>query len=189
MGEQRGMRHRRAALLSNGSGRVLEIGAGTGLNLAHYPSEVDELILTEPVPAMYERLCRRARGDRRATVLAAAGDSLPVETGSVDVVTSTLVLCTVPEVDPVLAEVARVLKPGGRLLFCEHVRSEGHRAGRHQDRWAGAWARFAQGCRCNRDLLAALQRHFRVEHVQHEQWMGMPRLVQPLILGTAHQLG
>lgn len=188
IGERRGMRHRRAALLSGGSGRVLEIGAGTGLNFAHYPGEVEELILTEPVPAMYERLRRRAGADRRVTVMAAAGDSLPVETASVDVVISTLVLCTVPEVDPVLAEVARVLKPGGRLLFCEHVRAEGRRAARHQDRWADAWAAFAQGCRCNRDTLAALQRHFRVEQVEHQRWLGMPRLVRPLILGSAHRL-
>lgn len=185
LGERRGMRHLRAGLLRSAYGRVLEIGAGTGLNVAHYPSGVEELILTEPVPAMYGRLRRRAEDHQRATTIVATGNALPVETASVDVVVSTLVLCTVPEVDPVLTEVARILNPGGLLLFCEHTRAMDHRTARKQDRWADAWAAFAQGCRCNRDTMAALQRHFWIEHVEQRRWLGMPGLVKPLIVGTA----
>ncbi len=185
LGERRGMRHQRGNLLATATGRVLEIGAGTGLNLPHYPADVRELILTEPVPGMYKRLQGKAKRDPRATPVLASGDSLPVESASVDTVVSTFVLCTVPEVDPVLSEITRILKPGGRFLFCEHVRADTPRAARRQDRWSNAWAAFAQNCRCNRDTTTALQRHFHLNQLHQRPWLGMPNLVRPLIIGEA----
>lgn len=187
-GERLGMRARREELLGGATGRVLEIGAGTGLNLQHYPPGVQELILTEPEPAMFRRLRARVAGSDRPTpteVVPAAAGALPVDDASVDTVVSTLVLCTVPNVGPVVAEIVRVLRPGGRLLFLEHVRAADARLARSQDRWARPWAAFALGCRCNRDTLAALGRRFDVEWVTQGRWRGMPWLVRPLIMGAA----
>ena len=125
LGERRGMRERRRRLLQEARGRVLEIGAGTGLNLAHYPDELDELLLSEPVGPMARRLeSRLRRSGVRGRVLHAGAEALPVATGSIDTVVSTLVLCTVPDPEAALAEIQRVLRPDGRLLFCEHVRSD-----------------------------------------------------------------
>jgi SAM-dependent methyltransferase len=184
-GERLGMKDRRAELLEGARGRVVEIGAGTGLNVRHYPRAAGEVILTEPVPAMYRRLQGRAVGQTAVRVVPAAADALPVQDGSVDTVVSTLVLCTVPDVDSVLAELVRVLRPGGRLLFCEHVRSEDPKLARRQSRLARPWAAFAQGCRCDRDILGLIGRRFDVERVTTAQWRGMPSVVHPLVAGTA----
>ena len=188
LGERRGMAARRSALLSAANGTVLEIGAGTGLNLSAFPS-VDRLILSEPSPQMRLRLDRRvARSGRVAEVVDAAAASLPVETGSVDTVVSTLVLCTVPDPDAALAEVSRVLRPGGRLLFLEHVRAPaGSREAWWQDRFVKQWEAFALGCRCDRDLVAVVGRHLTIDTVHEDTWRGMPPVVRPLVLGSAHR--
>lgn len=183
--ERLGMADRRSALLAGAHGRVVEIGAGTGLNVAHYPDDAAELVLTEPVPAMRLRLADRVAAHPKARVVEASADALPVEDGSVDTVVSTFVLCTVPDVDPVLTEVARVLRPGGRLLFCEHVRADDPKLARRQSRFARPWAAFAQGCRCDRDTLDLLRRRFDVERVETARWRGMPSLVHPLVTGSA----
>jgi SAM-dependent methyltransferase len=108
LGERRGMRERRLRLLRRARGQVLEIGAGTGLNLAHYPGELDELLLSEPVDAMARRLeSRLRRSGAGATVLRAGAEALPVATGSIDTVVSTMVLCTVPDPE------AALLRSGG----------------------------------------------------------------------------
>lgn len=184
-GERLGMNDRRAELLGGARGRVLEIGAGTGLNVPHYPGGTGEVVLTEPVPAMYRRVRRRAEGRASTRVIRASADDLPVEDDSVDTVVSTLVLCTVAEVAPVLAEIARVLRPGGRLLFCEHVRSDEPGLARRQARYARLWAAFAQGCRCDRDTLDLVEEQFDVEWVTRAPWLGMPSLVRPLVTGAA----
>ena len=186
LGEVRGMAARRAALLTEARGTVVELGAGTGRNLAAYPA-VDRLVLTEPAPTMREILDRRVARDRRgAVVLDAAAESLPLDSGSVDTVVSTLVLCTVPDADAALAEVVRVLRPGGRLLFLEHVHAPaGSALRRWQDRFVEPWAAFAVGCRCDRDILEAIRRHLDVEEVLSDRWLGMPAVVRPLVMGTA----
>src|SRR5215210_3378008 len=128
--ERAGMAARRRALVAQAHGRVLEIGAGTGLNLRHYPDGLD-LVLTEPDDAMAERLrARVAALGRRAAVVPAGAEALPFADDSFDTIVSTLVLCTVPDQPAALREVARVLRPGGRLLFAEHVRSDSARWGR-----------------------------------------------------------
>ena len=185
-GERLGMRARRRHLLGLARGRVLEIGAGTGLNLSHYPDEIDELVLVEPGQPMADRLeHRRSKLGRAARIVNAPAEALPFEDGSFDTVVSTLVLCTVADPARALAEVRRVLRPGGRLLFCEHVRSDSARAARWQDRLADAWAGFADGCRCNRDTLATISSQLDVATVERARWRGMPSLVRPLVLGQA----
>jgi ubiquinone/menaquinone biosynthesis C-methylase UbiE len=185
LGEHRGMRARRRALLARAQGRVLELGAGTGLNLAHYPDEV-ELVLSEPEPAMRAAVDRRvARSGRTARVVAAPAEALPFPDGSFDTVVSTMVLCTVGDPEAAIAEARRVLRPGGRLLFVEHVRAQSSRLARWQDRLAGPWAVCAQGCRCNLQTEALLARELRLERVTRARWRGMPAVVGPLIVGEA----
>ena len=182
LGERRGMALRRRALLASARGRVLEIGAGTGLNLEHYPQGVDALVLTEPEPAMRARLERRVAGSGRdATVVAARAEALPFADGAFDTVVSTLVLCTVADPVAALREVRRVLVSGGRLLFVEHVRAGSPRLARWQDRLAAPWRAFAQGCRCNPATEALLASELRLERVARARWRG--GAVQPLIIG------
>lgn len=186
VGERLGMRRRRAWLLGQARGRVLEIGAGTGLNLSHYPARLDRLLLTEPDPAMAARLRRRlARSGSTAEVQQARADRLPADDRSVDTVVSTMVLCTVPDPAAALAEIRRVLCAGGRLLFCEHVLSEAPRVAARQRRWAGPWSAFAMGCRCDRPLLADIADGFTTEQIRAAIWRGMPSLVHPLVFGIA----
>jgi ubiquinone/menaquinone biosynthesis C-methylase UbiE len=186
LGERRGMRARRRHLLSSARGRVLEIGAGTGLNLSHYHDEIDGLVLVEPSEPMADRLeRRRSKLGRTAQIVVAPAEALPFEDGSFDTVVSTMVLCTVSDLEDSLREIRRVLRPGGRLLFCEHVRSDSARLAGWQDRLADAWAGFADGCRCDRDTLAAISSHLEVVTVDRARWRGMPPLVHPLVLGEA----
>ena len=174
----------RESLLADADGRVLEIGGGTGANLPYYDG-VDSLVVTEPEPAMLRRLQDKAREQApQAELLRAPADNLPFGDASFDTVVSTLVLCGVDQ-ERALAEVRRVLGPGGRLLFLEHVRSADPRLARFQDRINGL-NRFLVGCHCNRQTLDAIETAgFTVSKVEHAMTPKAPKFVQPLILGTA----
>jgi len=191
LGERAGMAERRARLLAGARGAVLEIGAGTGLNLERYPAGVERLVLTEPEEHMAKRLARRvAAAGSEAEVVRASADALPFDDQSFDTVVSTMVLCTVPDPQAALGEISRVLRPGGRLLFCEHVRSEGERLARWQDRLHGPWAAFADGCRCNQPTPELLSdAGFAVEVSERDAWRRMPPLVRPLVAGHAQPHG
>jgi len=186
-GERIAMRERRRELLRQARGRTVELGSGTGLNLPHYPADVDELILTEPDAAMAARLRRRLRrSGRDARVIAAPAERLPLEDGSVDTIVSTLVLCTVEAPGAALREIARVLRPDGQLLFIEHVRADSARLAAWQDRLAGTWSRFASGCRCNRPTVELIDAGaLAVDQLQEASWRGMPAIVRPLVAGRA----
>ena len=185
-GERRGMRARRASVLAGSYGRTLEIGAGTGLNLAHYTDAVYDLVLTEPVDAMAGRLRRRAaKIVPHARVVACPAEELPFEDDSFDTVVSTMVLCTVEDPDRAMAEIARVLKPGGQLLFIEHVRSDDPGLARWQDRLHKPWFAFGDGCNCNRPVLEHVRGAASIDRVERATWRGMPRIVQPLVYGRA----
>jgi ubiquinone/menaquinone biosynthesis C-methylase UbiE len=185
--EEGGLRAMRTELLADASGRVLELGAGTGVNLELYPEAVTELVLVEPGPHMAKQLRQRVGASPRAAqVIEAPAERLPYGDGEFDTVVATLVLCTIPDQEAALAEAARVLRPGGRLLFIEHVRSEDPGSAAWQDRLEGTWRFLADGCHCNRDTLAGLQDSpLRVESVERGQLPKALPLMRPLIRGTA----
>jgi ubiquinone/menaquinone biosynthesis C-methylase UbiE len=185
--ERAGLTAKRHGLLSSATGRVVEIGAGTGLNLAHYPERVAELVLTEPEEPMARHLEKRvARAHAATTIVRAASERLPFDDDSVDTVVSTLVLCTVPDPAATLGELRRVLRPQGRLLFLEHVRSQDPGLARWQDCLAPFWVRFGHGCHCNRDTLANIgAAGFDIGDVASDRLPAAPPIVRPLVLGSA----
>ena len=185
--EEAGLGEMRSELLAAASGRVLELGAGTGINLDHYPPTVTELVLVEPDPHMAKRLrARLADSPREATVLEAPGERLPFADGEFDFAVATLVLCTVPDPTATLAELRRVLVPGGRLLLIEHVRAQDPGLARWQDRLHGPWRFLADGCHCNRDTATSLAAAgFEVDALEHAQLPKSPPIIEPLIHGVA----
>lgn len=186
LGERLGMAARRRELLAEARGAVLEIGAGTGLNLRHYPAGLEELVLVEPGEPMADRIDpARAPDGVPARLVRAPAEQLPFAEDSFDTVVSTLVLCTVADPARAISEVARVLRPGGRLLFCEHVEAEPGWRRAMQRRSARPWAAFADGCRCDRPTLATIESQLRVESVAQGRWRGMPAIVKPLVWGSA----
>jgi ubiquinone/menaquinone biosynthesis C-methylase UbiE len=185
--ERGGLRDLRRRALAEASGRTLEIGAGTGLNHDLYPAGVSELTLTEPFAPMASQLREKITElTVPVSVVEAPAEALPFADDSFDTVALTLVLCTVPEPDRALSEIARVLKPGGRFLFLEHVRSEDERLARWQDRLNRPWRAFGHGCNCNRDTAAAIGRSpLELERTERGRIPRMPPLVTPMLIGAA----
>ena len=184
--EQAGLGELRQTLLADASGQVLEVGGGTGANLPFYGPDVESLTITEPEPAMLRRLERRVREQSPDTkVLRAPAEDLPFEDNRFDVAVSTLVLCGVDDQARALGELRRVLRPGGRLIFIEHVRSDEPRLARWQDRLNGL-IRLVTCCDCNRRTLDSIQgQGFEVTAVEHTSLKKVPPWDSPLIAGTA----
>jgi len=158
--ERAGLAADRSALLAGATGRVVELGPGTGANLVHLPRDLASLTLVEPSPAMRSRLTARVAAVRATDpgrlpvatdVVEGHGDRIPLPDGGADTVVMTLVLCSVADPGAVLAEVRRVLSPGGRLLLLEHVAAAGGRTLRLQRGLTPVWRRVAQGCHLDRD--------------------------------------
>jgi ubiquinone/menaquinone biosynthesis C-methylase UbiE len=189
--EEAGLRDKRETLLARAQGRTLEIGAGTGLNLELYPDSVTELVLTEPDEHMRRQLEAKLGGFRRQVDVAAAGaERLPFPDSSFDTVVATLVFCTIPDPDAALREVARVLKPEGRLLFLEHVRAENSGTARWQDRLERPWGWIGRGCHPNRDTLASIEAsQLEVADVGRDRFPKAPPIVRPMIVGEARLRG
>ena len=188
LGEIAGMRRRRSTLLRGARGRIVEIGAGTGLNIAHYPDGIAELVLIEPEPEMRRQLARRLqRHGRAARIVDAPAERLPLADASVDTVVSTLVLCTVNDPERALREIARVLRPDGQLLFIEHVRAGSRFLAACQDSLLQPWRRFAGGCICNRPTLELMRACGFAVAADRVVWRGMPPIVRPLMVGRANR--
>jgi ubiquinone/menaquinone biosynthesis C-methylase UbiE len=187
--EEAGLREMRREVVAQARGRVLELGAGTGLNLELYPREgLDSLTLTEPDPHMYKQLRQRAAKDCAGAELIQAGaEDLPFEDDSFDSVVVTLVLCTVPDQPAALREISRVLEPGGRLLFLEHVRAHNPGLAKWQDRLEKPWRFLGDGCHCNRDTEAGLKAAgFELSNIEHPKLPKAPPIVQPMVSGIAN---
>jgi len=184
--ENAGLRDLRKGLLADASGDLLEIGAGTGANLPHYGSAVTSVTLTEPEPPMLRRLEKHVREqESSAKVVPASAENLPFGDDTFDTVVSTLVLCGVDDQSRSLQEIRRVLRPGGRLIFIEHVRSDDPKVARLQNRM-NPINRFLVGCECNRTTLDSIQAEgFQVGRLEHTTLPKTPKFVRPLIAGTA----
>ncbi len=163
-----------------------EIGAGTGLNFRHYPEAVTEVVATEPDPHMYRRLAEAVDSSTVPVRLARApAERLPLDDGWADTAVASLVLCSVPDQSRALAEIRRVLRPGGRLLFYEHVSAEEPRFARWQDRFERPWGFFGAGCHPNRDTVASIEAAgLEVEEVERFDEPGT-LLARPHVLGSA----
>ena len=157
--EKRGQAEHRRRALAGLSGRVLELGAGNGLNFEHYPAGVAEVVAVEPEPYLRERATERAaQAPVPVRVIEGEADRIPLEDASVDAAVASLVLCSVPDQARALAELRRVLRPGGELRVYEHVVSRNPRKAAFQ-RWftRTLWKRMAGGCHMDRDTGAALR--------------------------------
>jgi ubiquinone/menaquinone biosynthesis C-methylase UbiE len=186
--EDAGLRDARHELVAGAHGDVLEIGAGTGLNFGHYvPGQVARVIATEPDPHMVKRARKAAEGAPvPIDVREASALDLPFGDASFDTVVCTLVLCTVPEPDRAVAEVERVLRPGGKLLFLEHVRSTEAGVAKWQDRLERPWGVLGAGCHPNRDTLATIgASHLDVGEFRRDKLPKAPPIVRPLVVGAA----
>ena len=184
--ERAGLGELRQKSLADASGRVLEVGSGTGANLPYYGPGVESLTVTEPEPAMLRRLEQRVREQApKAKVVRAPTEQLPFEDDTFDVAVSTLVLCGVDDQARALGELRRVLRPGGRLIFIEHVRSDKPGLARWQDRLNGL-NKFVACCDCNRRTLDSIKAEgFEVTKVDHTELKKVPPFVRPLVVGTA----
>jgi ubiquinone/menaquinone biosynthesis C-methylase UbiE len=191
IGERRGGAKHRRELLAGLSGRVVEIGAGAGANFSHYPTTVDEVVAVEPERYLRERALRAAsNAPVNVSVLEGGADRLPGEAGSFDAGVAALVLCTVPDQQSALAELYRVIRPGGELRFYEHVVAHTRWESRFQ-RLADAtfWPHVAGGCHLARDTTSAIQRAgFVFETCERFPFTPAPFLPpDPHILGRARR--
>jgi SAM-dependent methyltransferase len=182
----------RQELLAGLRGRVVEVGAGSGANFPHYPTEVTEVVAVEPEAYLREQARAAAAGAPvRVTVLDGIADALPLDDGSCDAAVACLVLCSVPDQASALAELRRVLRPGGELRFLEHVRGATPRmagAQRFVDRTF--WPRAFGGCHTARDTVAAIERAgFALERHRDLRPRSLPSFlpIHPQALGTARR--
>ncbi len=191
--EPQQLQRHRQELLDGLSGRVLELGAGTGSNFAHYPSTVESVVAVEPEPYLRRRAEANARhAPVPIEVVEGVADRLPVEDGSCDAAVVSLVLCSVPDQARALAELRRVVAPAGELRFFEHIASERpglSRVQRAVDRLF--WPRAFAGCHTARDTPAAIAAAgFEIESCR-ALWVGaraIPPPTAPHALGRARRL-
>lgn len=186
--ERAGLRDHRVAVLAGLSGEVLEIGGGTGLNLAHYPDAVTRLVVAEPTPEMRAKLeAKLPWPGQEVEVVDAHGEALGLPDASFDHVVSTLVLCTVADPLRTLAEARRVLRPGGTLRVIEHVASSDPAVARWQLRLQKPWGALAGGCQLHRDTRATLvEAGFDLTDVKDSRMPGIS-ITRAIVVGVARR--
>ena len=188
--EEACLREWRRILLEPVQGKVLEVGAGTGVNLSLYPESVTQLVMSEPDAPMRAKLAQRLEDDGAETWAEMSDgslDSLPFSDGSFDFVTCMLVLCSVPDLHRAVGEIRRVLVPGGRLVFLEHVAAEGRTDRlKWQRRLEPLWRRFSGNCHLTRETeRAILDSGFDMEQIKRESMRKAMPIVRPCIRGCA----
>jgi ubiquinone/menaquinone biosynthesis C-methylase UbiE len=191
MASRVGSDQQRTELLAGLHGSVLEIGAGDGRNFAHYPPEVSEVLAIEPEPYL-RRIAQRAAQSAPVAVkvLDGTAEALPLHDGACNAVVSSLVLCSVVDQQTALAELRRVLAPGGELRFYEHVLARqafGAAIQAHLDDW-GIWPRLGAGCHLSRDTVTAIADAGFTLQTLRRSTSGPGRLGIPFVLGTARYL-
>ncbi len=183
----------RAELLRDLSGAVLEAGAGTGATLPYYPKTVTRLVLCEPDPHMRRKLQAKcdAAGATHVEISDASLEALPAAPASLDAVVCSLVLCSVPDQQAALKEIQRVLKPGGKLAFLEHVAADGKPSRlKWQRRIEPVWKQLTGNCHLTRRTEAAITAAgFNIERIERESIRKVPPIVRPSIRGIARKTG
>jgi ubiquinone/menaquinone biosynthesis C-methylase UbiE len=178
----------RVKVVPQAHGVVLEVGIGSGLNLPHYDrTKITELIGIDPGEAIVNIARKRAAASQfPVRFILLEGESIPLEPKSVDTVVVTYTLCTIPGVQAALEGMRRVLKPGGRLLFCEHGLAPDENVARTQRRLSGVWKKIAGGCHLNRDIPMELEHGgFRVNQLERYYVRGAPRFAGYHYVGSA----
>lgn len=181
----------RAKIVPQARGRVLEIGFGSGHNLPYYDhSRVTALIALEPDEGMRARAKKRlAASPIKVEMLGLEAERIPLDAASVDTIVMTYTLCTIPDAPRALAEMRRVLKPEGALLFCEHGLAPDDRVARRQNRFNGVWGKIAGGCNLNRDIAALITRGgFEFARKDSMYLPGTPRILGFNIWGSARPI-
>jgi ubiquinone/menaquinone biosynthesis C-methylase UbiE len=167
-------------------GRVLDVGIGSGVNLMFYGAQVERVYGVDPSPELLRFASERGRGTPApVNLLCGSGEALPLDSKSIDTATLTFTLCTIGDPAAALAEIRRVLKPGGRLLFAEHGRAPEEAVVRWQDRVTPLWKRIAGGCHLNRkpdDLIRSAG--FRIDDLETGYIKG-PRIMTFVYSGNA----
>jgi ubiquinone/menaquinone biosynthesis C-methylase UbiE len=189
--EKRCLQRWRHELLQHATGEVLEIGAGTGINLPHYPVTVSRLVLSEPDRQMRLKLDKRLsqHDGHKIDVTTWDADNIAAEDHSFDTIVSTLVLCSVPDQLAALAELHRLLRPGGKLIFIEHVLSDHPPTQQWQHRLEPVWSLCAGDCKLTRNTAAAIEATgFSIEQLTDAPMVGTPAFVSRTVRGIATKL-
>ena len=149
----------RSRVVSNATGRVLEIGIGSGLNLPFYSQSVNEIVGLDPSPRLLEMADEAARRSSvPVELIEGTAEAIPIEAASIDTVVTTWTMCSIPNLDQALQEVRRILRPSGRLLFVEHGLSPDPRVAWWQDRLMPVWTHLSGGCHLNRAIEDVIKR-------------------------------
>lgn len=187
--EEACLRAWRTDLLQQARGNVLEIGAGTGANIDLYPATVQSVTFCEPDPGMRHQLEAKLAATSRAfdtPIVDAPGESLPFGDATFDTLVSTLVLCTVGDVDATLRELRRVARHDATLIFLEHVAAEDGSVRRFAQRAAEPlWKRVAGNCHLTRDTAHQIGEHFEIEQLTAASMRKAFALVRPTVRGLA----
>lgn len=181
----------RSGLLKNLSGTVLEVGAGTGVNIFNYSSIISKLTLTEPDPNMFKILSKRAmqRNDITVEIHRATVEKLPFSDNSFDFVVCTFLMCSVISPQDSLSEIFRVLKSGGKYVFLEHVaNTNNNRAYKWQKRIEPLWKFFSGNCHMTRNTAYEIETSgFKILDIHHEYITGGGTIINPFIRGVAQK--